>query len=86
MLESIIEGNMTICSTEAGNIARGRSPMEILPVEGEQHHTRATIVLLYRKKQFFRFAMPWLSIKMKESATLLSRSTHSQKMNDVTRG
>ena len=27
---------MTICSPEAGNIARGRSPRAILPVEGEQ--------------------------------------------------
>ena len=33
---------MTICSPEAGDIARGRSPRAILPVEGEQ------IVLLYR--------------------------------------
>ena len=30
------EGDMTICSPEAGNIARGRSPRAILPVEGEQ--------------------------------------------------
>ena len=47
----LCEGNMTICSPEAGNIAQGRSPREILPVEGEQikssyyPHTRATIVL-----------------------------------------
>ena len=27
---------MTICSPEAGNIARGRSSRVILPVEGEQ--------------------------------------------------
>ena len=27
---------MTICSPEAGDIARGRSPRAILPVEGEQ--------------------------------------------------
>ena len=27
---------MTICSPEAGNIARGRSPRVILPFEGEQ--------------------------------------------------
>ena len=32
----LCEGNMTVCSTEAGNIARGRSPRVILPVEGEQ--------------------------------------------------
>ena len=30
------EGDMTICSPEAGDIARGRSPRAILPVEGEQ--------------------------------------------------
>ena len=27
---------MTVCSPEAGNIARGSSPRVILPVEGEQ--------------------------------------------------
>ena len=32
----LFEGNMTICSSEAGNIARGRSPRVILHVEGEQ--------------------------------------------------
>ena len=32
----LCEGNMTVCSPEAGNIARGRSPRAILPVEGEQ--------------------------------------------------
>ena len=30
------EGDMTICSPEAGNIARGGSPRAILPVKGEQ--------------------------------------------------
>ena len=32
----LCEGNMTICSPEAGNIARGRGPGAILPVKGEQ--------------------------------------------------
>ena len=32
----LCEGNMTICSPEAGNIARGRSPRATLLVEGEQ--------------------------------------------------
>ena len=43
---------MTMCSPEANNIARGRSPRVILPVEGEQSvmspSLRATIDLLYR--------------------------------------
>ena len=44
---------MTICSPEAGNIARGRSPRAIFPVEAVNKsschpHSRATIVLLYR--------------------------------------
>ena len=43
---------MTIYSPEANNIARGRSPRAILPVEGEQivlsPSPRANIVLLYR--------------------------------------
>ena len=30
------EGDMTICSPEAGNIAQGQSPRVILSVEGEQ--------------------------------------------------
>ena len=32
----LCEGNMTVCSPEAGNIARGCSPRVILPVESEQ--------------------------------------------------
>ena len=35
-LLSLSKGDMTICSPEAGNIARGQSPRAILPVEGEQ--------------------------------------------------
>ena len=40
----LCEGNVAICSPEAGNIARGQSPSAILPVKGEQ------FVLLYRYK------------------------------------
>ena len=36
IIQLLCEGNMTICSPEAVNIARGRSPRAILPVEGEQ--------------------------------------------------
>ena len=43
---------MTVCSPEAGNIARGRSPKAILPVDGEQ------IVMLPSHKGNNYFIMP----------------------------
>ena len=48
----LCEGNMTVCSPEAGNIARGQSPRAILPVEGEQ------IVMLPSHKGNSCFIMP----------------------------
>ena len=44
---------MTICSPEAGNIARGHSPRAILPVEDKQ------IVILPSHKDNNCFIMPF---------------------------
>ena len=48
----LCEGNMTVCSPEAGYIARGRSSRVLLPVEGEQ------IVMLPSHKDNNCFIIP----------------------------
>ena len=48
----LCEGNMMICSTEAGNIAQGNSPRAILHVQGEK------IVMLPSHKGNNCFIMP----------------------------
>ena len=42
------EGDMTICSPEAGNIARGQYYLSRVNKSSCHPHSRATIVLLYR--------------------------------------
>ena len=48
----LCEDNMTMCSSEADNIARGRSLRAILPVRGEQ------VVMLSSHKGNNCFIMP----------------------------
>ena len=48
----LCEGNMMICSPEAGNISQGRSPRAIFPVAGEQ------IIMLPSHKGNNCFIMP----------------------------
>ena len=48
----LCEGNMTVCSPEAGNIVRERSPRVILPVAGER------IVMLPSHKDNNCFIIP----------------------------
>ena len=49
------EGNMTVCSLEAGNIARGRSPRVILPVEGEQIVNKGQQLFYYTDLFYYFF-------------------------------
>ena len=47
-LVPLSEGDMTICSPEAGNIARGQYILSRVNKLSCHPHSRATIVLLYR--------------------------------------
>ena len=50
-LSPLCEGNMTVCSPEAGNIARGQYYLSKVNKSSCYPHTRATIVLLDRRQK-----------------------------------